>query len=82
MIVLSNDAFWPKKDRCQYLLQKWVLSETQKCKYGCIQTIRHIVKDCHKKQFKLLGLGKLYAAKLSGVNWLKELDIWLWFTSS
>lgn len=63
-----------KKSRCQYLLHKWNLNETQNCECGRVQIIRHIVEGCSKKCFKE-GLGKLHDVESRGVNRLKEFEI-------
>lgn len=52
-----------KQRRCNYLLHKWGMSDSQLCECGDKETINHIVQSCPNTKFER-GLVKLHKGSL------------------
>jgi len=63
-----------EQGRCNYLLHKWGMSDSQLCECGDKQTIYHIVQTCPNTKFEG-GLAKLHEGSPAAAKWCDELTI-------
>lgn len=63
-----------EQGRCNYLLHKWGMSDSQLCECGDKRTINYIVQTCPNTKFEG-GLSKLHEGSPAAAKWCDELTI-------